>query len=67
MRSTILAVFGAVYARARDLGGILGGLGELGELSSEMPDTCRTCFRGMWKDMDEWLRSWTSVLPLLAV
>lgn len=48
MRSTIRAV-GIVDARARDLGGILGGL----RLASDMPDPSRACLRGMWNDMVE--------------
>jgi hypothetical protein len=79
MRSTILSVLGAVYARARDFGGILGGLmlasdklepcrGNLGGviLASDMPESCRPCLRGRWNDMDEKLRSLVRVVPLLA-
>jgi hypothetical protein len=49
IRATMRSVLGAVEARARDLGGILGGGGLM--LAADMPDSCRRCFRGMWNDM----------------
>jgi hypothetical protein len=51
MRSTIRSTFGSgdVYALARDLTGILGGV--MG-FSDEM-DPSRIGLRGIWNDMDE--------------